>query len=167
MALLHDIEPLAPEPWFSALERLALRQRTSGPQAIESMLRHGLHLVQLAPGPLKGIVRCETSEAAFEAMLEHGAFDAAAIALVSPPLSFEIGGTCVQGRRLVCACVNLTDSEDRGISASCNTVAGALVGAWASFLVELRRRSLAESEPPADPGPRTTPAEPHRKSIEP
>jgi hypothetical protein len=164
--MLH-IEPLAPEPWFGALERLALRQRTSGPQAVESMLRHGLHLIQLAPGPMKTIVRCETSEAAFEALLDKGAFDAAAIALVGPPLCFEIRGTSVQGRRHVWACVKLADAEDRKSSSSCNTVAGALVGAWSSFLIELRRRSLADPERSVDPGPRTTPAERRQQSNEP
>ncbi len=166
MALVQDIEPLAPEPWFGALQRLTERQRASGPQAVESMLRHGFHLVQLTPGPLKDIVRCETSEASFETLLGKGAFDSAAIALVSPPLCYEIRGTCVQGQRRVRACVKLVEMESRTSDASGDTVAGALVGAWSSFLVELRRRSLADPEPPLDPAPRTTPSERRRKSIE-
>lgn len=165
MAFVQDIEPLAPEPWFGALQRLTERQRASGPQAVESLLRHGFHLVQLAPGPLKDIVRCETSEASFEILLDKGAFDSAAIALVSPPLCYEIRGTCVQGRRRVQARVNLAEAETRRCDASGDTIAGALVGAWSSFLVELRRRSLADPGPAPGPAPRTTPSERHPKSI--
>ena len=167
MTLSHDIEPLEPEAWFGALERLAIRQQASGVQAVESMLRHGLHLAQLTPGPMKGIVRCEISEADFEGLLRHGAFDAAAIALVSPPLCFEIKGTFVKERRLVRARVDLAEQVDQGGHASCSTVAGALVGAWSLFLVQLRQRSLESPDERVDRDPRKTPVEPRRKSIEP
>lgn len=106
------------------------------------MLRHAFHLAQLTPGPLRGIVRCEVCEEDFGALLEHAAFDAAAIALIGMPLCFSITGTAEDNRRVVRAEVTFSDQRERASAATCQTVAGALVGAWSLCLVDLRRRSL-------------------------
>jgi hypothetical protein len=141
------IEPLDPELWFQALERLSRRLSASNDNDVESMLRHALHLVQLTPGPLKGVVRCEIGEQAFEEFLARGAFDSAAIALVASPMSYELNCTLDAGRRGIEARVWLPSQAAQPSPATGECLASALLGAWAGCLVALKRRSL-ESEAP-------------------
>lgn len=144
----HNAEPLEPELWFGALARLAQRQHASNGGNPESMLRHAYHLAQLTPGPLRGIVRCEVCEEDFGVLLEHAAFDTAAIALIGLPLCFSITGMAEDDRRVVRAEVTFPEQRERGSAATSRTVAGALVGAWSLCLVDLRRRSLQNPRPP-------------------
>ncbi len=162
----HNAEPLEPELWFSALARLAQRQRASNGGNPESMLRHAFHLAQLTPGPLRGIVRCELCEEDFGTLLELAAFDAAAIALVGAPLCFAIKGTAGGGQRLVKAEVTLPDQQELASAATCQTVAGALVGAWSLCLVDLRRRSLQDPHRSLRQDRRTGRDVPHPTAIE-
>ena len=155
----HNAEPLEPELWFGALARLAQRQRASNGGNPESMLRHAFHLAQLTPGPLRGIVRCEVCEDDFGEMLERAAFDSAAIALVGKPLCFSIAGMMEDDRRVVRAEVSFAGQRERASAAVCQTVAGALVGAWSMCLVDLRRRSLRSPHPSRHPDRRTEPDE--------
>jgi hypothetical protein len=162
----HNAEPLEPELWFNALARLAQRQRAASGGNPESMLRHAFHLAQLTPGPLRGIVRCELCEDDFGVLLEHAAFDAAAIALVGLPLCFAIRGTAGGGRRLVTAEVTFSDQQEQPSAATCQTVAGALVGAWSLCLVDLRQRSLQDPLRSPRRVRRTAPDVPRPKAIE-
>ena len=76
-----DIEPLEPGHWIRSFRQLAMR-RLDDEADLERALRHAFHLVQLAPRPLRQIIHCTSSEAEFEALLETGAFDAAALRLL-------------------------------------------------------------------------------------
>jgi hypothetical protein len=136
-------EPLEPELWFSAVERLSRKLSASNDSDVESMLRHALHLLQLTPGPLKGLVRCEIGEEAFEQFLEQGAFDSAALALVGSPMCYEMGTSLNGGARLIEARAWLPGQSGRPSSASAESLAVALLAAWSACLVALRRRSLA------------------------
>jgi hypothetical protein len=110
------------------------------------MLRHAFHLVQLTPGPLKGVVRCEYSESPFEELLEHGAFDSAAVALIGSPICFELNTRLDAGKRVVDAKVWLPNQAGLPKTASAESVASALLGAWSICLVALRQRSLGDGD---------------------
>ncbi|HVT54952.1 MAG TPA: hypothetical protein VHD34_02725 [Xanthobacteraceae bacterium] len=162
---LPGIEPLDPELWFQALERLSSRISASNDNDVESMLRHALHLVQLTPGPLKGVVRCEIGEDAFEAFLERGAFDSAAIALVGSPMCYELNCALEAGRRVIEARAWIPSQAAQPGPAAGECLASALLGAWTGCLVALRRRSLASEAPVLHQFPRTARHERHQKST--
>lgn len=143
----QGIEPLEPELWFQALERLSRRLAASNDNDVESMLRHALHLAQLTPGPLKGVVRCEIGEEAFEEFLARGAFDAAAIALIGSPMCYELSCTLDAGHRVIDARAWIPSQTAQPSPAAGECVASALLGAWTGCLVALRRRSLASEAP--------------------
>lgn len=138
----QDIEPLEPELWFHAVERLSRRISPPNDNDVQSMLRHALHLVQLTPGPLKGLVRCEIGEDAFEDFLDRGALDSAAIALVGSPMCYELSSGLDRGQKAIAAKVWLPNQTGRPNPASAESVATALLGAWAACLVALRQQSL-------------------------
>lgn len=157
------IEPLEPELWFQALERLS----GMGPAAeCAHMLRHAFHLVQLTPGPLKGIVRCEVSESEFEEFLDCGALDSAAIALIGSPMCFELACALCDGQRTIEARVWLPAQTGRPSSAAGSCVHGALVGAWSNSLVSLRQRSHANANQVRRRSRHIAPPAPHQKLSE-
>lgn len=160
------IEPLEPELWFQALERLSSRQPAAESAEVAHMLRHALHLVQLTPGPLKGIVQCHASESRFEEFLDCGALDSAAIALIGSPMCFELACTLSEGQRRVEARVWLPAQTGRPSAAVGNCVPGALVGAWSTCLAALRQRSRASGSQVPHRSPHTAPPAPHQKSSE-
>jgi hypothetical protein len=160
--LNDEIEPLEPELWLAALARLAQRQIKAAESEVESLLRHSFHLLQLAPRPLKGMVRCELDEKAFESLLECGAFDSAAVALVAQPAGFEL--YCLPGspEHVVEASVSLPGQSGPPGIASGAGIASALVGAWASCLASLMQQSAGDL--PIRPIPRKPRAESRLRS---
>jgi len=159
----QDSEPLEPELWFSALERLSKKLSASNDNDVESMLRHALHLLQLTPGPLKGLVRCEIGEEAFEQFLEQGAFDSATLALVGAPMCYEMSSTLNGGERLIEARAWLPGQSGQPSAASAQSLAVALLGAWSACLVALRRRSLESADATLHQFPHTARPERHPK----
>lgn len=157
------IEPLDPELWFQAIERLSTRLSASNDNDVESMLRHALHLVQLTPGPLKGVVRCEIGEDAFEEFLARAAFDSAAIALVGSPMCYELSCNLEAGRRVIEARAWIPTQTAQPSPAAGESLASALLGAWSGCLVALRRRSLESEAPVLHQFPRTAQRERHPK----
>ena len=159
-----DIEPLAPELWLAALKQLSERQAAGGAN-VGSLLRHAFHLLQLTPLPLRGIVRCQLDEEGFEKLLECGAFDAAAIALVGPPAGFSLRCAIGTRTRVFEAAVHLPGQLHPSADARSDSAASALVGAWSNCLLAIRQR-LPEAPAPR-PAPHRQPAELHPRSIEP
>lgn len=158
-----DVEPLAPELWFAALKHLSERQAAGGAN-VESLLRHAFHLLQLTPLPLRGIVRCEQDEEAFERLLECDAYDAAAVALVGPPAGFSL--RCAMGTRkqVFEAAVHLPGQLHPSADAHSESAASALVGAWANCLLAIKQR--LPGAPAPRPAPHKQPVELHPRSIE-
>lgn len=158
-----DIEPLAPELWFAALKHLSERQAAGGAN-VESLLRHAFHLLQLAPLPLRGVVRCELNEEKFERLLECDAFDAAAVALVGPPAGFSLRCAIGTRKRVFEAAVHLPGQLHPSADTRSENAASALVGAWASSLLAIRQR-LPEAPAPR-PALHKQPVELHPRSTE-
>jgi hypothetical protein len=162
----HEIEPLEPDLWFGAIERLSRKLPADNGGELENMLRHGFHLVQLTPGPLKGTVRCEIGEEAFEELLDLGAFDTAALALLGSPMCFELVCSLDRGRRVVTGKAWLPGQDGRPTVASGDSLAAALVHAWAKCLIALRQRSLQEADPAPRRYPHRAPLAQHQKLSE-
>lgn len=118
--------------WIESLVRLS--DRTGGDAPIENCLRLSRHLCVLAPPPFDGIVACRIDEAAFEELLAQEAFEAAAAALIGPPLSHEIvsQSASTASARVWC------EGQPGEALAHAPTAARALVLAWAGFLLSLR-----------------------------
>lgn len=158
-----DIEPLEPELWFQAIERLSNKISASDDNDVPSMLRHALHLVQLTPGPLRGTVRCEISEENFEEFLECGALASAATALIGSPMCYAIDCDLRAGMRVIEAKAWLSGQAARPQGVSGDSVAAALLGAWTGCLIALRRRSLAPEDSVPHQFPHKAPPEPRPK----
>ena len=131
-----ELQPLDPVLWFESLGRL--RRAARGREGrIENRLRQAYYLATLAPPPLSALARCEMDEAAFEALLERAAFEAAAVSLIGPILSFEIvRGWPGQG---IFARVWVEDlsGEAQGVS---GCVAFALLQAWVELVLQFRKQ---------------------------
>jgi hypothetical protein len=158
-----DIEPLEPDLWFRALERLSNRIVASDNNDVASTLRHAFHLVQLTPGPLKGVVRCELAESAYEQFLECGAFASAAAALIGSPMCYEVACGLRAGSRVIEAKAWLPGQTGRPAVVSGDSLSSALMGAWAACLVGLRRRSLAPEDSTLHQFPHKAPPAPRPK----
>lgn len=160
-----EIEPLEPELWFAALAQLSRRLASAAGSGVENLLRHAYHLVQLAPAPLRTVLRCELDEASFEALLESGAVDSAAVALVGPPAGFSLRCTTGSQRRIFQASVNIAGQSKPPADTSSESLACALLGAWVDALLALKQRSSGDR--PSRPVLRRLPGESHPNSIGP
>lgn len=129
-----DIEPLDARLWFEALERLARRLESEPVSALERQLRHAFHLRQLAPRPLRTLLRAPCGEDEYEAMLEAGNHAGAAEALVGPPLTHS---TRSLGNGKAEAAVFLPGNP-LPVSFSGDTIPSALLGAWLHSLQTLK-----------------------------
>jgi hypothetical protein len=129
--MCNNIEPLAPALWFQRIAVIFSGELGS----IENSLRHAAHLVQLGPIPFRKTVLPILDESAFETLLEAGDHEAAARQLVAEPAALLIEpGSDSAPRRVVLGCPIL----NRGVDGSGETVAHAILRAWASRLVALR-----------------------------
>lgn len=160
-----EIEPLEPELWFAALEQLSRRQAKAERGTVETLLRHAFHLTQLAPGPLRIVVRCELDEDSFERLLDTEAFDSAAVALVGPPAGFALHCAVGNRHKVYQATVRLPGQRKPPVTARSEDAACALLGAWTNSLLALKQRSGESLR--SRPVPHTPPVELHPKSIEP
>ena len=131
---VDEIQPLEPELWFQALGKLAVRAVDTPAAESESLLRHAFHLLQLAPGPLKHMVRTELSESEYEHLLECEAFESAAIRLIGYPMTYTLMRCQAD---IVEAEVKLPDSSDAQPVRASN-LALATIGSWAASLARLQ-----------------------------
>lgn len=117
------------ETWCRSLAWLAAWSATDAP--IENALRISRHLAMLAPPQFRLLVHCPPDEIAFDELLERRAFEAAAVALVGTALHYEI----VARDNAAEPTVRLWRDEDGETFASADTLALALMRAWAAFML--------------------------------
>lgn len=84
-----DIEPLEPGHWLLRLGQLAPRPLDDEDQ-LERVLRHAYHLVQLAPRPLRHVIRATCGEAEFEHLLEGRRFEDAVRRLIGRHMAYGL-----------------------------------------------------------------------------
>lgn len=147
-----SIEPLQPELWFEQIRTIAARISRLDGEAPDAVIRKAYFLVQLAPTPLRDVISCLTEEAAFERMLENGAYDSAVAALICPPAGFEISRE--PGQDAVKAVVRLPGDAGTGESGG-KTIALALLAAWSRCLDSLLANATLDLT--LDRGPRKGP----------
>jgi hypothetical protein len=143
----EDIEPLDAALWFRRIEMIANRELG----CVENSLRHASHLIFLAPAPFRRHLQLAIDEQRFEALLDSGEFDAAARYLVAEPPSLSVGNpddASAIKATIRCPILN------RAIDGHGTTVANAMLDAWATGMLELRRaldancsRSLDQQRP--------------------
>ena len=127
---MEDIEPLPPEMWFERIEMIANGELKNA----ESALRHAFHLLQLTPREFRPPEYALLDEESYEALLEAGHLDEAAMRLVSSPtltVTTASGADCVE---VVIRCEILK----RAIFGRGDCAASAILQAWAKCLLALR-----------------------------
>lgn len=85
-----DVEPMEPRSWFRMLGKLAEQLEGAASDRHEPLLRHAYHLLQLAPRPLRCMIRSDLPEARYEQLLDCGAFESAVLGLVGHPMTYEV-----------------------------------------------------------------------------
>ena len=142
---MEDVEPLEPVIWFHSIRKMLERGDAVSADALEMLLRHGFHLLQLTPRPLRETIGAEVSEAEFERLLTAKAFESAAERLVSPPLAYALRRPRVG---LYEAEVRLP-GETGATLAQGPSFALALLRAWGTCLLALEERAatLASARP--------------------
>jgi hypothetical protein len=134
------IEPLDSQTWFREIEALLDRARRSLID-VEEQLRHAYHLMQMAPSPIREIIRPACDESRFEQLLDCAAFESAALALIPEPLKYSIAREC---DTRVLAAVALP-GDDTGHFSAADGCASALLQAWALSIASLKAGRVAQS----------------------
>jgi hypothetical protein len=129
------VEPLPSELWFKRLEMIASGELAS----VENALRHASHLLLLAPISYRNIVRLTIEEIRFEKLLDLRDLDGAARHLIAHPLALTLSADGERVQATV-SCPVL----GHPVRVSGDTVASAIVGAWATCLPALRTAMGAE-----------------------
>jgi hypothetical protein len=157
---VEDIEPLEPAIWFQAIRKLFGCCDVKTAEELEMLLRHGYHLLQLTPRPLREVIGSDTGEVEFEELLATGAFDSAADRLVGPLLAYSV-------RRLRPGLYEAEirlPGQDKASVARGSSIGLAVVRAWRESLLTLEERAAMLTEGRL-PDLRTTPAELHLRLI--
>lgn len=157
-----DIEPLEPALWFVALKKLADRATLMGSKQLESLLRHGYHLLQLAPRQFRNVVKAKLPEAAFEKLLGELEFQLAAEALVGRPADFsllELSPILFEAR------VSLPNQAEASV-AQASEPAAALLRAWTQCLISLEGRPIRPQSENSHQAQRKARSERHLRLIE-
>lgn len=161
----HDIEPLEPVAWLTALDHLT-RQTPRGEEALVRALRRAFHLVQLAPRPLRHVLASSATEADFEGFLAKGALLQAVEALVGEGLGSGMRTTAAGEVRAEVRFIDGTASAE----ASAPSAALALFAAWSECLRNLIQTDPAAGEAGASgatsPDRRKSRSEPHPRLTE-
>ena len=139
--MCNNIEPLTPALWFQRIAIIASGDLGN----IENSLRHAGHLIQLAPIAFRRVLPATIDEDEFEELLGTGAFDAAARQLFAPAVTLLLETeTGAESMRAVIPCSLLK----RKVDGSGDTTAGAMLNAWANWLIALRLEFGIELEDP-------------------
>jgi len=134
---VDDIEPLEPATWFRAIARLERWRVRSTEDELDRLLRHTFHLIQLAPRPLRSIIRSDLSEARLEMLLECQAQESAAMGLVGQPMRYGLARLTTGHFE---AKVWFRESAEPK-KAHSTSLASALLGAWTESIVSLEARA--------------------------
>lgn len=126
----EDVEPLSACLWFERIELIARGEFPS----TENALRHALHLLQLSPREFRPCEYRKLDEAGYEALLESGDLEGAARLLVAAPTLSVSTTSSARGVKVAVKCSTL----DRTIIGEGNSVADAILQAWADCLLMLR-----------------------------
>ena len=147
-AVTHgDIEPLETGTWLRELEKLATDRQRSETTLVRAF-RRALYLTQLAPRPLRHLVRCSVTELEFERLLEADELFKAAQALVGDRLGYSL--TRVDDGERIEAEVWFP-AGNPSASTSARDEASALLQAWLRCLAALDGDadfSLLSASPP-------------------
>jgi hypothetical protein len=126
-----DIEPLEPDLWQAAITEFL--QRVQAPnEPVSRALRHAFHLIQLVPREWRGLLRVSVDETTFETLLQHGAVEVAAYALM--PLG-PCGVLRLEGTEPAGALFQLS-SDAPAHTFRAPSVVLAMLGAWSKSLLE-------------------------------
>lgn len=137
----HDLKPLDAETWLASL--IQLRQDMDRPEhGVENGLRLSFLLGRLAPKPFAALFDSNLSEAHFEQLLESGAAELAAIALLGDTVSFEIARD--RAKETVSARVWIDDVRSE-VQKAGNRSAAAINQAWINFVIHLVCRDCDQS----------------------
>lgn len=143
-----EIEPLEPGMWFEHTAKLLERFKSSkDDEDLEAALRRAYFLLQLAPRPLREFLRPAISESRFEAFIDVGAFDSAAIGLIAEPAAIEVARTL--GASRFSARVWITGTRATSICVQDKNAAKATLGALLegiSALCSLGASDMAHGE---------------------
>lgn len=126
---------LDPTTWFESLVQLS--DWVAIGASLENALRIAKHLARLSPPPFAPFASSPLDDEDFEALLERGAFEAAAIALIGTTLSYEVLSRA--GQDEAAARVWFAGESDEAL-AKAETLALALVRAWLAFMLALAPR---------------------------
>lgn len=135
---MDDVAPLKPLEWFNAVGKLAIESRTASGDDVDLYLRRAYYLAKLAPRALRELVRSELPEERFEALLDSGGPEAAALSFVGTPVSFTIRQA---GAGEFEANVALPDQTEPSVVKS-PILAAAILNAWLECLVALGKRAI-------------------------
>lgn len=138
---LRDNVRLDAVSWFESLARLSAWSASGAP--IENVLRLSYHLAALAPPPFGTIAACTLDEAAFDAMLERQAFEAAAVSLIGTALSYEVVANAGTDQ----ATVRVWLDNDGEVLMTSDTLALALARAWLAFMLNLNQATGSSHNP--------------------
>jgi hypothetical protein len=154
-----DIQPLEPARWFSAVRKLAQRCRQADANELESLLRHGYHLMQLAPVPFRQSLGVHTPESVFEALLENGELETAARALLGSSAFACCSRASANPVERIAPATELALVAEVGPEA-------ALLLSWSHRLLALRALAIKRPIKNPDPIPRSAPFGQHLRLIE-
>lgn len=156
------IEPLEPASWFAALQELGQSEVNMNRGGSAALLRRAFYLLQLTPGPLRGLLRHDLDEVTYERLLNCGAFESAALWLVGDTMLFELSR---QSPAEFEARVWFLTQRERTWMKS-ESAAVALMRAWCQCLCTLRHAAEAGEPGLLHRDPHTTQFAPRQRPTE-
>ena len=140
----EEIEPLDAILWFKQAEKLLAKlDGVESDEQLSEVLRQAYHLLQLTPRPLRQFLRVNLDEATFDDMLEVGAGDAAALALVRVPLGLDL---VRRETSLVYEAGIWLPGQEEIVRHTAPSLANAVLGALLGCLCALRERTFARED---------------------
>ena len=132
--VLSIIEPLEPDLWFDEVRTILDRATALDGEAPDALIRKTYFLTCLAPDPLRPMVGTPVDEDHLEGLLEIGAYNEAALSVISPLIGLELTRPALKTQFEVR--IQLPDDVSSG-RGSGETIAKATIRAWAECFVAL------------------------------